>query len=379
MISTSMPLFARLVYDGMTARGHDVEVVSAKAYFYQLPCPTFFKKWLGYIDQYVVFPVLFKLRRTGMRSDALYVFTDQALGPWVPLVDQRAHIVHCHDFIALKSSLGQFPENPVSWTGRQYQAMICSGLNRGRRFICGSARTKSDLLSFLTTAPDESIVVYTGFNYPFQPMCKQQAEAILFRGGIKGFADGFLMHVGGNQWYKNRAGVLALYKCYAERVDKPLPLFLLGSSPTVELRKDAEQLVANGLVRFIVNPDTELVHAAYALAEALVFPSVAEGFGWPIAEALACGCPVLTTDDTPMTEIGGDVSMYVLSCSAFRSENEWAYFASDQLLKMLSRSSVEKEATREAGLAWSQQFSAEQAILGYEAAYQRAIDGGIHA
>jgi hypothetical protein len=55
----------------------------------------------------------------------------------------------------------------------------------------------------------------------------------------------------------------------------------------------------------------EDLRALYSGAEALLFPSLEEGFGWPIAEAQACGCPVVTSNRAPMTEVGGDAAFYV--------------------------------------------------------------------
>ena len=53
----------------------------------------------------------------------------------------------------------------------------------------------------------------------------------------------------------------------------------------------------------------ELLEALYNLATALLFPSSCEGFGWPIAEAHACGCPVICTDREPMTEVAGGAAL----------------------------------------------------------------------
>jgi glycosyltransferase involved in cell wall biosynthesis len=63
---------------------------------------------------------------------------------------------------------------------------------------------------------------------------------------------------------------------------------------------------------FIVTaaPD-EIIRKAYIGASVLLFPSLAEGFGWPIAEAMASGCIVVTTQEAPMTEIGADTVKYI--------------------------------------------------------------------
>src|SRR5262245_46794200 len=120
----SMPRFARMLADGMSDRGHTVEMLSPVARFFNLHSNPSVKKWLGYVDQYIVFPNQIKKKLKTYPKDTLFVFTDQALGPWVPVVAGRPHVIHCHDFMALRSSLGEIQENPTSWTGKQYQALI---------------------------------------------------------------------------------------------------------------------------------------------------------------------------------------------------------------------------------------------------------------
>ncbi|EOM1465677.1 hypothetical protein ACNCTC_004946, partial [Escherichia coli] len=81
--STSMPRFARMIIEGMNARGHVVETWTAKPYFFNIPLPRSIKKWLGYIDQYIIFPLSVYFRLPKYKKDkTLFVFADQALGPW---------------------------------------------------------------------------------------------------------------------------------------------------------------------------------------------------------------------------------------------------------------------------------------------------------
>jgi glycosyltransferase involved in cell wall biosynthesis len=60
----------------------------------------------------------------------------------------------------------------------------------------------------------------------------------------------------------------------------------------------------------ITGTSNEELEALYSNALALIFPSLEEGFGWPIAEAQACGCPVATTNRPPMTEVAGNAAIF---------------------------------------------------------------------
>src|SRR5690554_2079868 len=85
----SMPRFARMLAEGMKERGHNVEIWMPKPVLHSLPTPAILKKWMGYIDQYIIFPSQIKKRLDAYPPDTLFVFTDHALGPWIPLVANR--------------------------------------------------------------------------------------------------------------------------------------------------------------------------------------------------------------------------------------------------------------------------------------------------
>ncbi len=78
--SLSMPRFATMLTNGMTTRGHTIEVWTAQPKFFNIPAPGSLKKWLGYIDQFVVFPKEVKRKLKSCPKDTLFIFTDHALG-----------------------------------------------------------------------------------------------------------------------------------------------------------------------------------------------------------------------------------------------------------------------------------------------------------
>ena len=75
------------------------------------------------------------------------------------------------------------------------------------------------------------------------------------------------------------------------------------------LRSLARQLSILDRVVEISDAPSELLEALYNCATALLFPSTFEGFGWPIAEAHACGCPVICVDREPMVEVAGEAAL----------------------------------------------------------------------
>jgi glycosyltransferase involved in cell wall biosynthesis len=368
--SASMPRFALMITKGMQSRGHIVEVWSPSPIMFLLPIWTKKRKWLGYIDQFIIFPILVRLRMLSEPNTTLFVFADQALGPWVPLVERRPHVVHTHDFMALRSALGEIPQNPTGWTGRQYQAMIRRGFSKAKCFISVSENTKRELARFLEGRRNRSEVVFNGLNFPFFPMAAEEAAAALQEAGLDMQTSRFLLHVGGNQWYKNRVGVLEIYAAYAQSVQSPLPLLMIGDAPSEKMR--ALAVKGGGIVKFASGLPNETVRAAYSLAELLIFPSLAEGFGWPVAEAMACGCPVLTTDEAPMTEVGGAVAHY-LPKRPIGNCDEWAKDGATKVTEILNLAPAVASARVSAGLEHVKQFDTDTALDRYEAIYQQVL------
>jgi len=379
--STSMPRFARMIGEGMRGRGHAVEYWTSPHVFGRLPVPKpSLRKWLGYIDQFLIFPWVLRRRASRCSADTVFVVADQALGMWVPVIADRPHVIHCHDFLAQRSALGEFPENPTGWSGRKYQALIRRGYRRGRCFLSVSRKTQEDLHRFLEREPDSSEVVYNPLNYPFSPLDSVVASATLGAElAVIGSADldpgnGFFLHVGGNQWYKNRHGVVQAYSVYARGPGIPLPLLLAGAPPTAELRALANS-VRHGRVVFASGLSNDAIHAAYATATALVFPSLEEGFGWPIAEAMACGCPVITTDAAPMNEVGGTAAIYVSRRPGDGAAGDaaWAQEAAARFVELANARLAQRSAWREAGLNNIARFSLTAALDAYEMAYKSQL------
>jgi glycosyltransferase involved in cell wall biosynthesis len=277
--------------------------------------------------------------------------------------------------MALRSALGLHPENPVSFTGKCYQALIRRGFSQGKNFISVSDKTREDLEGFLQKKPALSVYIHNGLNYPFSPLDVRVAEAIWQQEGLDISKTGFLLHVGGNQWYKNREGVLIIYHAYCQTTDQPLPLYLIGMKPTDALRERVHQLPVGGQVIFLTGVSTTAIHAAYSLATALIFPSIAEGFGWPIAEAMACGCPVLTTNEAPMTEVGGDAAIYLPVMPSTGGTVEWAKKCADILIQaVLSLSDDKKEERYKQGLQQAKRFSTDITLNGYEVIYSQILN-----
>jgi|SRR5882672_306982 len=304
----SMLRFSEMLERGLAERGMNVRVVHPPAVFSGwVGARSRLHKWLGYADKFLVFPRA--LRREAGWADVVHI-CDHSNAVYVDEVGAKPSVVTCHDLLAVRSARGDFPENATAFTGRIYQRWILRGLQRSPNIVCVSEATRADVLRFVGSDPARVRVVPNGLNYPYSRMSRGDAERALAERGVG--SGELLLHVGGNQWYKNRLGVLRIF---AELAKIPptagLRLVLAGHPQTAEMRAYAREAGIADRVVELVDPDNETLRALYSTAAGLLFPSLHEGFGWPIVEAHACGCPVFATARAPLTEVGGDCAIYV--------------------------------------------------------------------
>jgi glycosyltransferase involved in cell wall biosynthesis len=166
-----------------------------------------------------------------------------------------------------------------------------------------SVKTKEDLEALLSSKPDIK-VIHHSLNGHYEPATATEIETARAACGLNA-GDEYLLHVGGNQWYKNRLGALqiALELRRYERFRR-VKLVMAGA-PWPEAMQALRREHVFGDAIDVVSPSNEQMRVLYSGALALLFPSLAEGFGWPVLEAQACGCLVITSDRASMTEIAG--------------------------------------------------------------------------
>ena len=373
--SLSMPKFANMIAEGMRSEGHQVSVWQVKPRCYNLPFLRKGKKWLGYLDQYVLFPLEVKKRLKACPADTLFVFTDHALGPWIPLVKGRPHVVHCHDFLAQQSSVGEIAENPVSLTGRLYQSYIRQGYRQAENFISVSYKTREDLHRSLSVQPKLSEVVYNGLGESYFPRNSFQSRSAFGRRVGLNLSAGYILHVGGNQWYKNRTGVIEIYNAWRAFTKQPLLLLLIGRAPSVNILNSWSRSAYKNDIHILPDISDEFIPVAYSGSTVLLYPSLAEGFGWPIAEAMASGTLVITTDEAPMTEVAGDAAFLIpRKPRGMQAAREWATDAAGTLDRVVSFSDGERQLLVSRGISASSKFGMVNAIGEVCSIYTRIVE-----
>ncbi len=309
----SMARYAEWLERTLKSRGHFVTVILPQPFFSRLGWNPALRKYLGYLDKFVLFPP--RLRRPARAHDLVHIL-DHSNSMYLPLVRQRPNLITCHDVLAIRAARGEFPQSPTGWTGRLLQRWILSGLRGARHVLCVSAKTACDLKALTADKVEagksdvEMRVIYNALNWSYRPGEELPGE-LISRLGLRA-GERFLLHVGGNLWYKNRAGVLGIFARLVHIKEfSDLKLVMVGQPWTSEMRDRVSKEKLSERVIEAVGVSNQELQALYCNALALLFPSLEEGFGWPILEAQACGCPVITTMRPPMTEVAGEGAILI--------------------------------------------------------------------
>jgi glycosyltransferase involved in cell wall biosynthesis len=270
------------------------------------------KKYFSYIDKYVFFGVkiYFKIKN----SDIVHI-SDQANSILYPFIKTDKLSITCHDLINIKLLKNQKVKK-ISLTGKIYQKLILYFIKKFNKIICVSFKTKKDLIKISKLNKNKIFLIYNSLNNKFEKNNNIKSDKILNIGAnLK-----FFLHIGGNAWYKNKAGVIKIFNQLIKlKKYKNYKLIFAGTKLTNENEMLIKKLKIQKCIINLINPNNSKLCALYSRAEALIFPSHDEGFGWPIIEAQACGCPVFTTHKDPMKEIGKNAVFYFNSTNSIKN------------------------------------------------------------
>ena len=317
-------------------------------------------KFLAYLDKLVIFPL--ELRKLVRDCDVVHIIDHSNSVYWKSL-GSKPWLLTCNDLMAVRSARGEFKESHIGWSGRLLQAWITSCIGRARHIACISHATQDDVHRLIPSTTGRTSVVHMGLSYDFRP----EAEVTHGQLPLPEAAQGrkYIMHVGGNQWYKNRVGVVRLFSLLAAG-EPDLQLVMAGKAPSDVLQSEIDRSPCRDRIHNVGKVSNQQLQALYHHAEFLVFPSLAEGFGWPIIEAQASGCRVAATWKAPLTEVGGD------SCIYLDLDNPEE--CRSRLLHLLHEDEALRRTRIDAGIKNVRRFTAGQMAESYRALYRELLN-----
>jgi glycosyltransferase involved in cell wall biosynthesis len=355
----SMLRYADLLRAGLAEAGHEVTLTVPERRL-KSAGPSGLRKWIGYVDKYILSPR--QLARAVRRADVVHV-CDHSNSVYIPARSGVPYVATCHDLLAVRGALGEVADCPASFMGRHLQRAILNGLQRANAIACVSTATMQDAQRLLKGYRGKLVLVPNSLNYPYAKLPPETTRKRLAECGL---ADGgeYVLSVGSSHRRKNRECVLhALARASASWQGK---VVFAGLPLSPELRELARTLGVERRVVEVDKPGNEQLEALYNGALALLFPSRFEGFGWPVIEAQACGCPVICSDRQPMVEVSGGAAI-------LRDPDDHEAFA--QAILGFAQSAERRGELAQLGLQNARRFGRANMIARFVSVYEQVAGG----
>lgn len=266
----------------------------------------------------------------------------------MPMVGCR-RVVTCHDLIPLKFS-GRY----LGWRdgflagGR---ALIRRRFASADHVIAVSEATRKELIELLHVPASRISRVYNGIDLGAWSAVERPDDAERSRAhGLR--PRGFLLYVGDTDWRKNVDGMIGGL-AHARRCGAEVVLAFAGmleQGKMGEITRIARQCGQHDAIRFLGYVGDDDLKALYRQAAAHLFPSRSEGFGFPVVEAMASGCPVITTRCGSLAEVAGAGALLV--------DPDRPQEIGDAIARLVMHPSLRIELAREAS-GWVKRFSCE--------------------
>ncbi len=273
----------------------------------------------------------------------------------IPELVAQPSVVTVHDLSFLRH-----PERLSARRKRYLDWAVARSARRATRVIAVSRSTRDDLVDLLSIPEEKISVVPLGVDPSFKPVRSSRGQSHPLGGRP------YLLHVGTLEPRKNVDVLIRAFAQLRRERDLPHALALVGAPgwdyqplfDLVERLRLREHVYFAGYVRPADLP------LWYTDADLFAFPSVYEGFGLPVLEAMACGLPVVTTDSSSLRELAADAALVVEPGSSEALEEAMGRILEDRALRDRLRA---KGMVRAAGYSWEE--TARQTVRVYEAAH----------
>ncbi len=263
----------------------------------------------------------------------------------LPLIHPRRSVVTIHDLGYLREPQAHRPLDRLYLDlSNRYHVRAAA------RLLAISQATKDDLVSRYRVAPERVVVTHLAAGEDMRPV--EDAARMAAVRARYGLAGEYLLYVGTLQPRKNLARLMQGFAPVAAQ-HPALQLVLAGKKGWMyeDIFAQVRQLGLEGRVVFTGYVDTADLPALYSGALAFVFPSLYEGFGMPVLEAMACGAPVVAANTSSLPEVAGDAALLVDPTDVDAISGALARLAGDAALR---------RELRARGLAQAARFSWER-------------------
>jgi len=278
-----------------------------------------------------------------------------------PLLSPGKLVVSIHDLIHL------MPEghNHRCSVWAYAWAMLHLVARRANHIVTGSEDAKRQIVERLGVRESKVTTIYHGVSSEFRKLNGETARAAVSHARVR--QSPYMLCVSALRPHKNLIRLLAAATRFWERTNSVCDLLIIGSGEQEKacLLNECGRLHIAHKVFFIADIADDLLPSFYAAAQFLVMPSLAEGFGLPIVEAMACGTPVICSRASSLPEVGGDAVLYFDPLNVEDMANA---------MERVSASAEMRALLQEKGLKRAQGFSWLESARKHDEVYSRVLE-----
>lgn len=245
----------------------------------------------------------------------------------------------------------------------EIERRVGPALDRAQLIMTDSQFVADELSAHYSVAPERIRVAHLGYAQRFRPRAREQLQNVASRFSLT--PNQYLMCVGTLEPRKNLPLALEAYNLLPEPIRQRFPLLIAGMAGWQQdsLSKPLQAALKIGQVRLLGYLEDEELAELLAGARALLFPSLYEGFGLPVLEAMASGVPVILSPRASLPEVAGNAGTY-----ADQSAEDWR-----DAIQRLIEDDHEWQLKRDLGLQQAQQFSWANCARITAAAYRETL------
>ncbi len=194
--------------------------------------------------------------------------------------------------------------------------LFAAAVRRADHICTISDFSRKTIINKLGVSPEKITAIPLAAEPIFQPQPRPEDSEVLRRYHLE--SGRFLLFPGHTWWHKNHKTAISALKILKTKYGVTLPLVCTGAAREAHgaLCKQIDEEGLQSQVLFLGYCPRDEMPVLYRQAACLVFPSLFEGFGMPVLEAMASGCPVVCSDTSSLPEVAGDAALFVAALDA---------------------------------------------------------------
>ncbi len=260
------------------------------------------------------------------------------------------------------------PDYSRGFKARLYTSLVTAAARGSAHTITLSQDSKADIVKYIGLPADSITPTYLAADEAYHPRIGAESDAAVRK--KYDLPDQFVLGIGGFDVRKNMKQLLLAYTYVGQAEGDNIPLVMAGREPEwgtgvfPDLRAYAEELKITDYIRWIGYIDEADKPSLYRLADVFVFPSLYEGFGLPVLEAMASGTPVVANEISSIPEVVGD--------GAYLVEADNARAMAGAIIALLLQQPLRESLTTQ-GLARATNFSWRKTAKETLAVYEKVM------